>query len=406
MSQQAKCRVCSAKQAVENGRMISHLNAQKNPCTGSYNIVRPNDIEETGAYDHLLGATTSGSAHAASTQTDLGMQVMPPLNEEAVPYGGSQPVRGDGMPLQYANTPGTLAPEDADSPRVKVGSLIGVAKPTVHAVGEDRYLFVPDRESGVLLDPARYCGTFGDDDGHPHTICLQPRGPHEHVWTDYVGPRTEAPVAETVTIGEPEVDPVAEAEAEVLQPPSYWAEREGVLITEATGWISDEGSLPPRDVNEPITYGEFLIRVADSETRPWEVLPNGDVRRNFLDPDQGRKLRDEHDQPLPTGDETQPDVQSLVIADIVARREIGIQRYGQALKTFNGRNTTRDWYEELLDATIYARSIIEMQAASRDRLIEVVTKKFQEVIGYELDMARSFATEIVDAIIDTLTEGS
>jgi type I site-specific restriction endonuclease len=64
------------------------------------------------------------------------------------------------------------------------------------------------------------------------------------------------------------------------------------------------------------------------------------------------------DQPLPTPNDS-ADIQSLVIADIVARRELGRQRYGTALQAHNGRDVERDLYEELLDAAMYQRQKIE-----------------------------------------------
>ncbi len=78
------------------------------------------------------------------------------------------------------------------------------------------------------------------------------------------------------------------------------------------------------------------------------------------------------DQVLPTGDESLEDDQSLLIADIEARREVGIERYGQGHRPFNGRNTVQDWYEEQLDGLVYARSILRMAEASREELVEVM----------------------------------
>lgn len=75
----------------------------------------------------------------------------------------------------------------------------------------------------------------------------------------------------------------------------------------------------------------------------------------------GLKLR-EGDQPLPTVNDRQ-DIQSMVIADITARRQVGIQRYGTALQAHNGRDMLRDAYEEALDLAIYLRGVIE----ERDR---------------------------------------
>ncbi len=64
--------------------------------------------------------------------------------------------------------------------------------------------------------------------------------------------------------------------------------------------------------------------------------------------------RRDGDQPLP-GPSDGPAMQDLVIADIEARKQIGIQRYGQTLKAHDGRDNLLDIYQELLDAAIYIR---------------------------------------------------
>lgn len=64
------------------------------------------------------------------------------------------------------------------------------------------------------------------------------------------------------------------------------------------------------------------------------------------------------DQPLPVINDGQ-DIQSMVIADITARRQVGIERYGTALQAHNGRDMLRDAYEEALDLAIYLRGVIE-----------------------------------------------
>jgi hypothetical protein len=68
------------------------------------------------------------------------------------------------------------------------------------------------------------------------------------------------------------------------------------------------------------------------------------------------RLRD-GDQPLPVPNGNQ-DVQSMVIADIEARRLVGIGRYGTALQPHNGRDALRDAYEESLDLACYLRQVI------------------------------------------------
>jgi hypothetical protein len=65
------------------------------------------------------------------------------------------------------------------------------------------------------------------------------------------------------------------------------------------------------------------------------------------------KLRD-GDQPLPTKNDAL-DIQSQVIADIEARRLVGISRYGTALQPHNGRDALRDAYEEALDLACYLK---------------------------------------------------
>ena len=69
------------------------------------------------------------------------------------------------------------------------------------------------------------------------------------------------------------------------------------------------------------------------------------------------KLRD-GDQPLPVKNE-HTDIQSLVVADLEARKELGIKRYGTALQPFNGRDMLKDAYEEALDLAVYLRGVIE-----------------------------------------------
>lgn len=65
----------------------------------------------------------------------------------------------------------------------------------------------------------------------------------------------------------------------------------------------------------------------------------------------------EGDQPLPTKND-KPCIQDLVIADMEARKAVGIKRYGTALQPFNGRSALRDAYEEALDLANYLRQRI------------------------------------------------
>jgi hypothetical protein len=63
----------------------------------------------------------------------------------------------------------------------------------------------------------------------------------------------------------------------------------------------------------------------------------------------------EQPMPVPNG---QPDIQSMVLADLEARRKVGIARYATGLQPFNGRDMMRDLYEELIDATVYVKGVM------------------------------------------------
>lgn len=48
-----------------------------------------------------------------------------------------------------------------------------------------------------------------------------------------------------------------------------------------------------------------------------------------------------------------------VIADIEARKAVGLQRYGTLLQAFNGRDALMDAYQEVLDLCQYLRQCME-----------------------------------------------
>lgn len=63
------------------------------------------------------------------------------------------------------------------------------------------------------------------------------------------------------------------------------------------------------------------------------------------------------DQPLPTLNE-HPAIQDLVLADIEARKAVGLQRYGTLLQGHNGRDMLLDAYQEALDLCVYLRGVL------------------------------------------------
>lgn len=60
---------------------------------------------------------------------------------------------------------------------------------------------------------------------------------------------------------------------------------------------------------------------------------------------------------MPTPNDA-PSVQEMVLADIQARMQVGLERYGTLLQPGNGRDALRDAYEEALDLAMYLRQAI------------------------------------------------
>lgn len=75
------------------------------------------------------------------------------------------------------------------------------------------------------------------------------------------------------------------------------------------------------------------------------------------DPDTDQQLPIKNDKPY---------IQDLVLADIEARKQLGIRKYGTALQAGNGRDMLQDLYEEILDACIYLRGLIEENKSSEE----------------------------------------
>jgi hypothetical protein len=108
----------------------------------------------------------------------------------------------------------------------------------------------------------------------------------------------------------------------------------------------------------------FRITDADLRTvaeRSW-LIPYRDATLNAINGETPPDIRAMHEASGLWRDLTDkpgnPDVQSMVIADIEARRELGRQRYGTALQPHNGRDVLRDAYEEAIDLAMYLRQAI------------------------------------------------
>ncbi|MFD9249576.1 hypothetical protein [Streptomyces bottropensis] len=94
------------------------------------------------------------------------------------------------------------------------------------------------------------------------------------------------------------------------------------------------------------------------------------------------------DQPLPSGG--RECVQDALIADIRARRDLGVQRYGSQLMTHNGRNAVQDALEEAVDLAVYLKQVA-METRDREQELAVLRAEVAAARQYAEDM-REFAS--------------
>lgn len=104
------------------------------------------------------------------------------------------------------------------------------------------------------------------------------------------------------------------------------------------------------------------------------------------------------EQPMPTPN-AHPSIQSLVRADLEAREQVGISRYGTALQPHNGRDALRDLYEELLDGACYVKQKMVEEAHASAVLIGLVTELQYLCDQLEAD-AHSFDGGLTDGLCD------
>lgn len=73
---------------------------------------------------------------------------------------------------------------------------------------------------------------------------------------------------------------------------------------------------------------------------------------------------------------TEKNIHELVREDVLAREKIGDAEYGKPMRSFDGRNSLQDAYEEALDMAVYLRKAIEEQKKADEAL-----KQLQETLG-------------------------
>ena len=95
-----------------------------------------------------------------------------------------------------------------------------------------------------------------------------------------------------------------------------------------------------------------------------ELRQSATIMEPMLAAEYRRRADEMMEQPPPIPND-RPSIQQLVLADVAERERIGIERYGVALQALNGRDGLRDLYEELLDAVMYVRQLIEEDRLTR-----------------------------------------
>jgi len=83
-------------------------------------------------------------------------------------------------------------------------------------------------------------------------------------------------------------------------------------------------------------------------------------------------------QNKPTKNNTTP-IWDLIIEDIKKRNEFGKQKYGTYLQAFNGRDSTLDALEEVMDLLVYLKQYTE----ERKAMVEQLKKCYAYLSGYE-----------------------
>lgn len=127
-------------------------------------------------------------------------------------------------------------------------------------------------------------------------------------------------------------------------------------------------------------------------------MVSGSEVSRVQEPEPGLRERPGDQQlPVPNG---KPSIQSLVRADIDAREQVGIQRYGTPLQPHNGRDAMRDAYEEALDLTCYLRQVIaereEPASAEIARLLATVAEQ-DVTIARQVDLIAELRRQLVGA---------
>lgn len=91
-----------------------------------------------------------------------------------------------------------------------------------------------------------------------------------------------------------------------------------------------------------------------------------------------------------------PAITDLLIRDLAERQAFGIQKYGEPLRTFNGRDPLADAYQELIDLLVYLRQYMEESKTERAAIMARMLRQAAE---------DAYQSEVIDTGMETLTIG-
>jgi len=180
------------------------------------------------------------------------------------------------------------------------------------------------------------------------------------------------------------VKPAAEFDAARLE-----IARLNMLLAEAgneTGALLAENSMLDRALS--IAAHEAELETADADAARERWLWEARLQEAMFGAQSSAKGQRPEDQPLPKPG-TGPSMHDLVIGDLgkaygasaalaaaalLDRKRLGLERYGQLLQANNGRDALRDLLEELQDASVYCRQVIE------ENRLELVRRNTMRVV--------------------------
>lgn len=151
-------------------------------------------------------------------------------------------------------------------------------------------------------------------------------------------------------------NPYVSAVTQEVGPPAKWIKP---TPPDQPGWIIG----PPTDAEN---FDKTPIIYETPQLQPGHEIYPAPTRANR-----------EHDQKLPTKND-RVTIQDQGITKIQKRKQIGLERYGTLLQSFNGRNSLRDAEEEVLDLFMYLIQINEERAE--------ISEDFNYIVGLIREM--------------------